>query len=153
MNTITSNTFRNNILILLITSSFLMLSSCAQKVNFQRSSVVPAAEGSVSIKQDDNDNYNIKVKIRDLAAIDRLENARETYVVWMETRQGSTENLGQLRSSRGLFSGQRTASLETVSSFQPVRVFVTAESGRNVNYPGKEVIMTTETFRQGLLRR
>jgi hypothetical protein len=153
MKTITSCRFKNNFLWILLLSSFFMLTSCAQKVTFQRSSVVPAAEGTVSIKQDNNDNYNIKVKIQDLAAIDRLENAKETYVVWMETRQGSTENLGQLRSSRGLFSGQRTASLETVSSYQPVRVFVTAESGRNVNYPGKELIMTTDTFRQGLLRR
>jgi hypothetical protein len=153
MNTITSNRFRYKILILILASSFFMLSSCAQKITFQRSTVVPGADGYVSVKQDNNDNYNIKVKIRDLAAINRLDTSKETYVVWMETRQGSTENLGQLVSSRGLFSGQRTASLETVSSFQPVRVFVTAEYSRNIQYPGKEVIMTTETFRSGLFRR
>jgi hypothetical protein len=149
----TSNRFGYNIVILLLTSSFFMLTSCAQKVSFQRSTVVPGADGYVRVKQDDNDNYNIRVKIRDLAAINRLDTSKETYVVWMETRQGSTENLGQLISSKGLFTGQRTASLETVSSFQPVRVFVTAEYGRNVQYPGREVIMTTETFRQGLFRR
>jgi len=152
MNTITSNRIANNLPLILLVSSFFMLASCAQKVTFQRSSVVPAAEGYVSVKEDDNNNYNIKVKIRDLASINRLDSSKETYVVWMETRQGSTENLGQLRSSRGLFSGQRTASLETVSSFQPARVFVTAEYGSNIQYPGKEVIMTTETFRSGLFR-
>ncbi len=153
MKTITSFRIKNKFLGILLLSSFFMLTSCAQKAAFQRSSVVPAAEGSVKVKQDDNENYNIKVKIRDLADINSLDKSKETYVVWMETRQGTTENLGQLRSSRGLFTGQRTASIETVSSFQPVRVFVTAEYGRNIQYPGKEVIMTTDTFRQGLFRR
>jgi hypothetical protein len=153
MNTLISFRLIKNIFKGIIFSSFIMLVSCAQNVNFQQSAVVPAAQGNVRVKQDNNDNYNIRVKIKDLASIDRLDTSKETYVVWMETRQGKTENLGQLRSSRGLFSGQRSASLETVSSFQPVRIFVTAEYGRNIHYPGKEVIMTTETFRQGLFRR
>jgi hypothetical protein len=153
MNTITTNKSGYKVLTLLLISSFFIISSCARKVTFQPSSVVPAADGYVRVKQDNNDNYNIRVKIRDLASIDMLDTSKETYVVWMETRQGTTENLGQLRSSRGLFTGQRSASLETVSSFQPVRVFVTAEYGRNIQYPGKEVIMTTESFRQGLFRR
>jgi hypothetical protein len=153
MNSSITNTGKFNFLAILLISSFFMMASCAQRVSFQRSNVVPAADGHVRVKQDNNDNYNIRVKIRDLASINRVDSAKETYVVWMETRQGATENLGQLVSSRGLLSGQRTASLETVSSFQPIRVFVTAEYGRNVQYPGKEVIMTTDTFRQGLFRR
>ena len=129
------------------------ITSCAKKVNFQQSSVVPGADGTVRVKQDGNDNYNIKVTIKDLATVDRLESSKDTYVVWMDTRQGTTENLGQLISSSGLFSSQKTASLETVSSYEPVRIFVTAEQGRNVNYPGREIVLTTDSFRDGLLRR
>src|SRR5690606_25623988 len=91
--------------------------SCAQTVKFQNSSIVPAAQGQVKVKQDNNDNYKINVNIRDLADIERLDSSNKTYVVWMETKQGTTENIGQLKSSRGLFSSQRKASLETVSSY------------------------------------
>lgn len=123
-----------------------ILSSCAQTVNFQHSSMVPGAQGEVKVKQDDNRNYNIKVKIKDLADIKQLDSSKKTYVVWMETRQGTTENIGQLSSSRGLFTGQRTASLETVSAFEPFRVFVTAEHGLNVRQPGNQIVLSTETF-------
>lgn len=120
--------------------------SCAQTVQFQNSSVVPGAHGNVKVKQDDNNNYQIEVTIKDLADIENLDNSKETYVVWMETNQGETRNIGQLKTSRGLLSRQNQASLETVSSFKPFRVFVTAEHGNNVRYPGNEVVLSTETF-------
>ena len=132
--------------IIIVTVLFL-LPSCAQKVTFLNSSVVPAAQGNVKVNQDENDNYNIQLKIKDLADINQLDSSKKTYVVWMETQQGRTENLGQLKSSSSLFSQQKTASLETVSSFKPVRIFVTAENGINVRYPSRDVVLATETFR------
>jgi hypothetical protein len=71
----------------------------------------------------------IEVEIEDLAEVERLQLSKQTYVVWMETDRGNIENLGQLKSSRSFFSKQKTASLETVSSFKPVKIFVTAENG------------------------
>ena len=35
--------------------------SCAKKITFATSSVVPAAEGSVKVKKDKNNNYNIEL--------------------------------------------------------------------------------------------
>ena len=128
-------------------SSLIFLSTaCAQKVAFLNSSVVPAAKGSVKVKQDNNKNYVIGVEIEDLAEVERLRSSNQTYVVWMETDRGNTENLGQLRSSRSFFSKQKTASLETVSSFKPVRIFVTAESGIDVRYPANQIILSTDNF-------
>jgi hypothetical protein len=124
----------------------LFSTACAQKVVFLNSSVVPAAKGTVNVKQDKNENYVIKVKIEDLAEVERLESSRQTYVVWMETDRGNSENLGQLISSKSFLSKQRTASLETVSSYKPVKIFVTAENGLNVRYPGNQVILTTDNF-------
>ncbi len=127
-------------------ATIVFFASCAQTVKFQNSSIVPAAQGNVKVKQDDNNNYRIQVNIKDLADIERLDPSKETYVVWMETRQGNTENLGQLISSSSLLSSQKKATLETVSSFEPFRVFVTAEHGKNVRYPGNQVVLSTETF-------
>ena len=131
--------------ILMITMLFFM-ASCSTTTSFLNSSVVPAATGKVTLKQDNNENYNIKVQIDDLAAIERLQLAKDTYVVWLETDRGNAENLGQLVSSTGFMSKQHTATLETVTSFKPVRIFVTAENGINVRYPGSDEILTTDRF-------
>lgn len=122
------------------------LTSCAKKIHFLTSSVVPAAKGFVVIKSDKNKNYKVKIQVSDLAEVDRLESANTTYVVWMETDQGNTENLGQLKSSTSFLSKQHTARLETVSSYKPTKIFITTENGINVQYPGKEVVLTTDSF-------
>ena len=131
---------------ILVGSVLFLSTSCAQKVTFLSSSVVPAAKGTVKVKQDNNKNYNIEVEIQDLAEVERLQTSKQTYVVWMETDRGNTENLGQLKSSGSFFSKQKTASLETVSSYKPVKIFVTAENGTDVRYPGNLVILTTDEF-------
>lgn len=138
-----TNSFLTSLIFVLTTFLFV---SCAQTVEFQNSSVVPGAQGKVKVKQDENNNYRIEVNIKDLADIRQLDKSKESYVVWMETRRGETENIGQLKSESSLFSGQKKASLETVSSYEPFRVFVTAEKGTNVRYPSNDVVLTTESF-------
>ncbi len=137
----------NKFLLAIFSGAIIFLSiSCAQTVKFQNSSVVPAAQGKVKVKKDNNQNYRISVDIKDLADIKRLDPSKESYVAWMETRQGNTENIGQLRSSSGFLSNQKKATLETVSSYEPFRIFVTAEHGTNVRYPSNQVILTTDSF-------
>jgi hypothetical protein len=131
---------------ILVVSLIFLSTACAQKVTFLNSSVVPAAKGSVKVKQDKNKNYVIEVEIEDLAEVERLQSSKQTYVVWMETDRGNVENLGQLKSSSSFFSKQKTASLETVSSFKPIKIFVTAENGTEVRYPGNQIILTTDNF-------
>lgn len=122
------------------------LNSSAKKIKFNRSAVVPAAEGYVKVRTDGNDNYLIKVEIVNLAGIERMGSSKITYVVWMETDQGRAENLGQLSSSSGFLSKQLQASLETVSPFRPVMIFVTTESEANIQHPGEQVALTTGKF-------
>ena len=74
--------------------------SCAKKVSFLNSSIVPSATGYIKVKKDNNKNYIIKVEVSDLAEVDRVKSSQTTYVVWMETDEGNAENLGQLKSSR-----------------------------------------------------
>ena len=120
--------------------------SCAKKYTFLNSTVVPGAEGYVKVKQDNNKNYIVNVEVSDLAEVEKVQASKTTYVVWMETDEGNAENLGQLKSSRSFFSKQKTASLETVSSYKPVKIFITTEEGVNTQYPGRQVVLTTENF-------
>jgi hypothetical protein len=132
---------------LMLVATIVFLSSCAQTVHFQNSSMVPAAQGKVKVKQDDNKNYRIQINITDLADIQRLDPSKETYVAWMETRQGNTENIGQLKSAGSLFSKQKKATLETVTSYEPAKIFITAEKDHNLRYPGNQVVLTTGNFK------
>ncbi|MCB9299549.1 MAG: hypothetical protein H6566_02805 [Lewinellaceae bacterium] len=120
--------------------------SCAKKIKFLTSSTVPAAQGYVTVKRDNNQNYVIKIILSNLAEVKRLQPARSNYVVWMETDKGRTENLGQLNSSSGFLSKNLKASMETTSSYKPAKVFITAEDNTNVQYPGNQVILTTSKF-------
>ena len=120
--------------------------ACAKKILFVNSSVVPAASGYAQIKKDKNKNYTVKILVTDLAEIERLQSSKLTYVVWMETDQGKMENLGQLKSSTSFFSKRHKASLETVSSFNPIKIFITSEYDINIRYPGNQVVLTTDKF-------
>ena len=127
----------------LVTISF---TSCTKKFPFLNSTVVPGADGSVKVKKDNNKNYIINVEVSDLAEVERVNESKTTYVVWMETDEGNAENLGQLISSTGFLSKRYSASLETVSSYKPVRIFITTEEGVNTQFPGRQVVLTTENF-------
>lgn len=135
--------------ILLVVFAAMMIipfTSCAKKYTFLSSSVVPAANGYVKLKKDNNKNYIIKVEVSDLAEVEKVQSSQTTYIVWMETDEGNVENLGQLKSSTGFLSKRHTASLETVSSYRPVKVFITTENGTNVQYPGEQIVLRTDTF-------
>lgn len=144
------NLTKNILIGILVSGMMFPVISCAQKsqkVEFMTSSVVPGANGYVKVKQEkDNKNYSIKVEIFALADVDRLQTSSVSYVVWMETDQGNTENLGQLNSSSGFLSKQMRASLETVSSYKPSIIYVTAEENTNAQYPRDNKILFTDRF-------
>lgn len=124
----------------------LLLSSCAQKINFQTSQVVPAARGFVQIKKDNNENYVISLQLDKLAEVERLTPEKSTYIIWMNTAQNGTKNIGLLNSSTTTFSNKLKASFNTVTSFQPTRIFITAENDGNAAYPSDKIIVTTDDF-------
>lgn len=124
----------------------LIFNSCSNKMQFLQSTVVPAAEGKVKIKKDNNNNYSIDLNILNLAAPERLQSPKKSYVVWTETTQNAFKNLGQLKSSSGFLSNTLKASLNTVTTFQPKRIFITAEDDVNINYPYGQTILTTKDF-------
>lgn len=125
---------------------FFSLGSCAKKITFLSSSVVPAARGQVSIKKDNNKNYAIKIKIDNLAESKRLEPSKNTYVVWMETDEAMVKNIGQIKSDNQFISSKLKASFETVTAFKPTKIFITAENNSDAQYPGTQFILETKRF-------
>lgn len=147
MKTMKLNNFSNSINagFLILFATFL-LQSCATKYAFSNSPVVPAAEGSVKVKKDNNNNYSVDLHVERLAEPERLSPPRKLYLVWMVTEQNGRKNIGQLKTSSGLFSSKLKSSLETVTTFKPTGFFITAEDDANIQYPGGQVVLRTGDF-------
>jgi hypothetical protein len=74
---------------------------------------------------------SLKIDLKNFAGAERLDPANLTYVVWMETAREAAVNIGRISTNNSL-----NASFETVSSFRPVKIFITAEEQENARYPG-----------------
>ena len=142
------NTAFTKKLILAFLASFSMLSfwSCSKKASFLNSSIVPAARGTVKVKLDNNKNYAISISLNNLAEPERLTPSKVAYVVWMMDEKGEVKNLGQIKTSIGVFSKVLKASFETVSLTKPTKILITAENDITVQYVDKDIILTTETL-------
>jgi hypothetical protein len=129
--------------VLLIIATVLALQACNNKSSFLTSTVVPAAEGTVKIKSDKNNNYVIDLEVIRLAEPGRLNPPKDIYIVWMETDQNGVKNIGQLKTSSGFMSKMLKSSLETVTPYKPRRIIITAEDDAHLQYPGSQVVLRT----------
>jgi hypothetical protein len=127
--------------ILLLLGSLLV--SCATRMDFAPSSVVPAATGHVKIKKDNNKNYIVTVSILNLADPKNLNPSRKVYVVWLEDERNSTKNVGQITTSSSMFSKALKGEVKATATSKPSRIFITAEDDGNIQYPGSQVVLTT----------
>jgi len=115
-----------------------LVASCTSTTKFPVSDVTPAAEITVNVKQDKSNNSVISVTANHLASAERLSPPKNIYVVWITTSDNGVKNIGQLISKN-----DKTATLETLTSFNPVEVFITAEDEGDVSYPsGIEISRT-----------
>lgn len=117
-----------------------------KKVSFNTSTVVPGAEGNVKVKKDKNNNFNIEISIENLAEPKKLTPAKKAYVVWLDTQEKGTKNIGQVNPSSSMFSKLKKASITTVSPYKPVKIYVTAEDDPGVDQPGTVIVLTTDSF-------
>lgn len=118
----------------------LLLGSCTPSMNFLPSSAVPAASGKVQVKRDKNQNYVVKVNVRNLAPADRLTPPGRTYIVWMESDRNTIKKLGLLEPR----SKSLDASLSATAVADPNRIFVTAEDSPETQYPGGTEVLATK---------
>jgi len=137
---------KNIFLTLALAIMIFSFSPCAAQADFLISSVVPAARGSVTVKKDKYNNYNMKIQLISLSEAARLSPPKNTYVIWMVTDQNITTNIGQIRTTTSFLFKRLKASFETKSAFKPVKIFITAEYDPNLQYPNSEIVLTTENF-------
>ena len=131
---------KNTFLALLVALMLFSCSSCATQKPFLISSVVPAARGTIQVKQDKNSNYVINIQLSNLAEPERLQPPKKTYVVWMVTANNTTRNIGQIKPSNGALK----ASFQTISSSKPTKVFITAEDDATIQFWSSPIVLTTE---------
>lgn len=140
--------YRKNTLSI-ISASFLFfiifsLASCARKLTFDVSPVVPAAEGTVKIKKSKNGNYLVNVKIKNLAGPKRLSPPRDVYVVWMQSDRNAPKNLGMIKTSSSLLSSTMKGELDATAITKPTGIFITAEDDGDTRFPGSQVVLRTK---------
>jgi hypothetical protein len=138
-------TILKNSRLLLVVVVAACLASCSNSLNFVPSTIVPGAEGKVKVKTDKNRNYAIDVNVRNLAEPSLLTDPKANYVVWMETQNNGTQNLGRLIISRGLFSKAMKGSLVTVTPHTPIKFLITAEDQADAQYPSSQTVLTSES--------
>lgn len=114
------------------------LSSCSSTVVFKQSELVPAATGTVKVKELDNGNYSIVVKVAHLASPDRLKKSRDYYIVWNEAKEGEF-NLGVMELDEEL-----NGSLTTESTYKPKRIIISAEKDEKETKMSKHVVLETK---------
>jgi hypothetical protein len=134
------------LLSIISTVAIISFSGCALKAPFLNSTIVPAAEGHVKMKTDRNKNYVIEIEIFNLALPERLDPPKKAYLVWMDDGNNNIKNMGQIKSSSPFMSKSLKASFKTISSFRPIKIFITSEYESNVQAPSSETILTTNNF-------
>ena len=115
-----------------------LISSCATTSKFPISLITPGAEISAKMKKDKNNNFKICVSAKYLASVERLSPPKKTYVIWITTIHNGVKNIGQL-----ITKSSKKSTLETVTSFEPVEIFITAEDEGNISNPGGMEISRT----------
>lgn len=118
-----------------ITMVLFLVSSCATSIKFPVSTLVPAADISASIKKDNNNNYDLKVKTKYLANPNRLVPPKNFYVVWIVTENNGIKNVEQL-----IQKGSKKVVLTTTTPFTIKEIYITAEDMGNVTYPSSTEI-------------
>lgn len=139
---------KSRIIFLTIISIILTIafSSCSIKAKFLDSSLVPAAHGRVKMKTDRNKNYQIKIEISNLALPGKLNPPKNVYIVWSDDGNNNIKNMGQVKSSSSFMSKALKASFQNISSFRPIKIFITSEYEANVQVPSQDVILSTNNF-------
>ncbi len=117
-----------------------MINACTPKMSFVTSTVVPAANGTINVKKDNNSSYTLAVDVRNLAEPENLTPSKNTYMVRMKQSDNSVNKLGQLSPS----GKDLSATLNATAVAKPDDVIITAEDNAELLYPAGQTILTTE---------
>ena len=116
--------------------ALLCTAAWAGEIPLVASSLVPAAAGKISYEHDRNRNVKLEIKTKHLAEPERLTPAKKSYVVWIRTNDGQTQNAGVLRVNSDL-----DGSFTTTTPAKAFDVLITAEENPSVSQPSGPEIM------------
>ena len=120
-------TIKNMILPLML---MCLITSGATIKKFPPSAVAPAAEIIAKVNMDKQKNFVIQITAKYLASVERLSPSKRTYVVWIVTKENGVKNIGLLNSKNA-----KKLTFETLSSFEPYEIFITAEDEGTISTP------------------
>lgn len=105
---------------------------------FTNNSIVPSADGKVTVGTDNNGNNAFDIHVYHLAHPNELNPAKSVYVVWAQRNGYPADNLGQIQVNHdleGKFHGKTT--------YKHFDLFITGEDNPSVQQPsGTEVLRT-----------
>jgi len=125
-----------NIALLIILSFVLTIVAWGREDRLTNTGATPAAMGKVVTNNDRNNNTEIEVQVKHMAAPQSLTPAKTTYLVWIQPRGKEAELLGALRINEDL-----EGSLKGTTPYKDFDIFITAEDTMKPDIPGSMVIL------------
>jgi uncharacterized protein YceK len=116
----------------------LVLSGCATTFQLESGKRTPAAEGTMEVTEDENDNYILDIRVAHLPEPKKLDENLTTYVVWANPvgSKGEYSNLGRLK-----LNEDREGRMSARTPFKDFDIIVTAEKNAAVDGPSKYVVL------------
>lgn len=126
---------------LVLSAAMITWPSGGEKIQMTASHEVPAAQGTITVKNSKNHNTDVTVKVQHLAEPSSLTPPADVYVVWFQPSGQDAKNEGEL-----MVQGNRGGDLKTETPFKHFEVFITAEKNARVEQPtGPRVLSGTVT--------
>jgi len=125
-----------NIFLLVVLSSLLTIIAWGREDRLTNTGATPAAMGKVITNNDRNNNTEIDVQVKHMAAPQSLTPAKTAYLVWVQPRGKEAELLGALRVNEDL-----EGSLKATTPYKDFDIFITAEDTMRPDIPGGMVIL------------
>ena len=124
----------SNVLLTIVFFSAIALA--AKKFPMTAATIVPGARGVVEIDKDKNGNTRVNMEVQFLANPESLTPPATVYIVWLQEKDGSADNQGQLKVDKKL-----KANFKTITPAKSFDLFVTAERDSTIKAPsGAEVL-------------
>lgn len=133
-------------LILLCFLVMTILASCSsgKQQTMEGSSIVPSAQGNVTVKADKNDNTNVTVKVKHLAPPQKLALGATNYIVWVIPEGGRDyQNVGALKVDKDLEGFH-----STTVPYKNFKVLVTPEVTSMAQNPTGPAVFEQRIMRQ-----
>jgi len=107
-----------------------LITSCSSTTKFPISQVTPAADITVKTKKQDKPNYLVTITANNLAASERLDPPKKTYVIWAVSKAGVVRNVGHFTQQNAVKSTYKAS-----FPYKPIEIFITAEEEEGLCEP------------------